>query len=242
MDMIKKIEKLPQKAAITVIFAILFCVLISVISLRINASSMGNGVGQNMGSLAGRAIGSMEGLTKGRNDGTQAGKNDGLSAEDTEAEVANALHDLQNLEVLVASVKVQDIHSIGVNNDYKALYLMKGEVVFSVDMNEAEIVLNGDNLTITIPMPKGELIIDQSQVEKVAEYQRHYFKGDAESGFTAYLNSMTKVQEATAETLNNYSALLEAAKSSATNQIEQIANAAAVNKKSVYVSFIEPEE
>ena len=106
-------------------------------------------------------------------------------------------------------------------------------------MSNAIITVNGDDLNIEIPEPVGELYIDQSQVEKVAEYQKNYFKGDANSGFQAYLNSMAKVQKASADTLNNYDTLMENARSSAINQIKTIANAATVNKRNVNVEFSE---
>ena len=180
-----------------------------------------------------------EGMTAGRKDGAAAGKAAGLSAEDTEADIANEIRQVSNLEVLVASVKISDVHSIGSKIDYMALYLLKGEVIFSVDLSEADIVQQGGELIITIPEPTSQLIIDQSQIEKVAEYQKNYFSGSAEAGFDAYLNSMTKVQEASAETLDNYDSLIGAARESAIKQVKQLATSAGVSEKNVVVQFKE---
>ena len=100
-------------------------------------------------------------------------------------------------------------------------------------------MVQGNGIQITLPLPHGELYIDQSQVEKVAEYQKHFFSGSAEDGFDAYLNSMVKVYEASAETLDNYAVLIEAAKESAEKQIRQLALSVAVNTHQVSVDFKE---
>lgn len=204
-----------------------------------NATSRGNSIGQVTGTLAGKAIGSLEGITKGRADGIEAGRKEGLSAKDTEAVISEEFHNVENLEVLVASVKITDFHSIGEKEDYAALYLLKGDVVFSVDLSQADIVVQNDGIQIILPQPRGELYIDQSQIEKVAEYQKHYFSGSAETGFIAYLNSMAMIYEESVETLSNYDVLIEAAKESAEKQIRQLALSVIVNKQQVSVDFKE---
>ena len=214
-------------------------VLALAIYYNINAASFGNSIGQGTGSLVGRALGSLEGMTKGRVEGEAAGKAAGLSAQDTEADIADEIKKIRNLEVLVASVKINDLHSIGDDVEYAALYLLKGDVVFSVDLSQAEIKMRDNYLQIEIPIPHGELYIDQSQVKKVAEYQKHFFSGSAKDGFDAYLNSMEKVYEASAKTLDNYNLLIESAKASAEKQLTQLALAVAVNKPQVSVVFKE---
>ena len=205
------------------------------------AASIGDDVGRETGTLVGRAIGSMEGMTKGREEGTAAGKAAGLSAEDTTVDIAGEIKKVSNLEVLVASVKINDVHSIGENVEYAALYLLKGDVIFSVDLSRAEVETQSDGLHIILPLPQGELYIDQSQVEKVAEYQRHLFSGSAEDGFDAYLNSWVKVYEASAETLDNYDVLIESAKASAVKQVTQLAQSVLINNQQIKVEFREEE-
>ena len=207
---------------------------------NINAITHGNNLGQQIGSLTGKAIGSFEGITKGREQGTIDGKIAGLSAEDTITEITNEIHKINNLEVLVASVKVNNIHTIGDSDiDYAAIYLLKGDAVFSIDLSQANIDLKDNELLITLPLPKGELYIDQSRVEKVAEYQKHFFTGSAEAGFDAYLNSMEKVYEATAETLDNYDVLIEAAKASAKKQVLQLTTSVLLNQYQITIGFME---
>ena len=235
----KNLKKLPSYTIPLLGCILAACALAFAIYYNMNAASFGNNLGQGTGSLVGRALGSLEGMTRGREEGTAAGKAAGLSAEDTEADIANEIKKISNLEVLVASVKINDFHSIGENVEYAALYLMKGDVVFSVDLSQAEIETRGNNLKVTLPLPHGELYIDQSQVEKVAEYQKHFFSGSAEDGFDAYLNSMEKVYEASAETLDNYEVLIEAAKESAEKQVRQLALSVMVNTPQINVEFKE---
>lgn len=199
-------------------------------------------MGENAGTIVGSAIGSFEGITKGRSEGKEAGKTAGLSAEDTETEIANEIQKVANLEVLVASVKVTDMHSIGEDNEYSALYLIKGEVVFSVDLESARVKLQNDKLFITLPTPTGKLYFDQSQIDKAAEYQEYYFSGSAEAGYDAYLNTMEKLHKATAEELDNYDVLLDAARESAERQVTQLVTSANMKNRNVNVEFEEEQD
>ena len=235
----KYLKKLPSFAVPLIGCVLAACFLAFALYYNATAASRGNSIGQETGALVGKAIGSLEGITKGREEGTEAGKATGLSASDTEADIANEIRKIENLEVLVASVKINDFHSIGENVEYAALYLLKGDVVFSVDLSQAEIEDQGNGIQITLPLPHGELYIDQSQVEKVAEYQKHFFSGSAEDGFDAYLNSMVKVYEASAETLDNYDVLIEVAKESAEKQVRQLALSMAIKAHQVNVIFKE---
>jgi hypothetical protein len=213
------------------------CVFVFATYYRINAASLGGGLGTSTGSLAGKAIGSLEGMTVGMAKGTEAGKAEGLSAEDTKAEIVNQIQQVGELEVLVASVKLSNFHTIGDSIDYAALYLVNGNVVFTVDFAQAKIVAENDTLHITFSKPKGNLYLDESSVEKVAEYQRRFFNGSAEDGFDAYLNTMTKVQEATEDTLDNYDSLIVAAKESAANQVTLLAQSVSTTYNRVVVEF-----
>ena len=227
--MLKKMKKLiPFIGCVLAVF-----VLAIAVYYNMNASSFGNRLGMETGSLVGRAIGSWEGITKGREEGTEAGKAFGLSAEDTRAEIVDEIKKISNLEVLVASVKITDFHSIGDKVDYAALYLIKGEVVFSVDLSQATIDVSEDGYNICLPKPHGELYIDQGQVDKLAEYQKHYFSGSAESGYDAYLNTMAKLQETSVETLDNYDSLIEVAKESAESQVKQLVLSLIMNNQPV---------
>lgn len=236
----KIMKKIPESGTLVVPFVILLCVLGYVISLRINAQTLGEDIGSGYGYLVGKAIGSFEGLTQGSSEGYKAGKEKGLSAEDTTAEIANSIREVEKLEVLVASVKLNDLHSVG-EEDYKALYLLKGDAVFSVDLSKAVIDEKNGELYITIPQPEMELIVDPSRIEKVAEYQKYFFSGKAEDGLDAYINSMKKIVEESEKSLANYDSLLKAAKASAEKQITILAKSVSVNNREVHVYFQEKQ-
>jgi len=225
---------------------IILCVLIAIamiysINLRIQASSIGSGIGSGTGSIVGKAVGSFEGMGKGITEGTKAGKEEALSAEETVADISNRIQKSENLEVLVASVKLTNFHTIG--KDYAALYLANGNVVFTVDMSKAEVRKENKNLYITLPKPAGNLYIDNSSISKVAEYQRKIFNGSAEDGFDAYLNTLKKVQAASEETLDNYDALLTSAEDAAERQVTLLAEGVSTDSdQKIIVTFTDEEE
>ncbi|MDE7416943.1 MAG: DUF4230 domain-containing protein [Lachnospiraceae bacterium] len=241
--MMKKLLKiLPKEAKYIIPCIVLTGILVFVVSIRMKADYIGNSLGEMTGSSVGKVIGSFEALTDYR-EAYAEGKEEGLSAKDTIAEVANKVQELKRLEVLVASVKLKDEHLIGKEDslDYAALYLLKGDAVFTVDFNETEIRKEGDILLLTIPEPEMELIIDQSKLEKVAEYQKFFWSGSAKDGFDAYLASMAKVAEETKETLVNYDTLMKAARESAEKQVEQLVNSVSVSEVEVKIEFKEKE-
>ena len=233
----KKFPKITSFGMVLVLMAIL---LIFTFYWWINAKSIGNEIGSDTGSIVGKAVGSFLGMTDGKKKGEQAGRDAGLKAEDTAAVISNQLHRLENLEVLVASVKLSNFHSVGQEDSskyYAALYLVNGNAVFTVDMSQADISARSGDLYIKLPKPKGSLYLDDSSVEKVAEYQTKLFNGSAEDGFDAYLNTMTKMQEASEETLDNYGALILAAKEAATNQVTLLATAASNDYDQIHITF-----
>lgn len=234
----KLLKKIPKSGTYIVPCVFIACVLLYVIILRVNAESMGTTFGQSTGSQVGRFVGSFEALADYR-EAYAEGKEQGLSAEDTTVEVANKIKEVERLEVLVASVKLNDIHTVG--DDYAALYLLKGDAVFSVDLSKAEITEDADGLHIVLPQLEMDLIVDQSRIEKVAEYQKLLFNGSSEDGFDAYLNSMAKIVEESKETLVNYDSLKETAEETAKKQVTQLANSVAVEKRTIEVSFKEEQ-
>lgn len=234
----KLLKKIPKSGTYIIPCVFIACVLIYVIILRVNAESIGTTFGQSTGSQVGKFVGSFEALTDYR-EAYAEGKEQGLSAEDTTAEVANKIKEVERLEVLVASVKLNDIHTVG--DDYAALYLLKGDAVFAVDLSKAEITEESDGLHILLPQLEMDLIVDQSKIEKVAEYQKLLFNGSSEDGFDAYLNSMAKIVEESKETLVNYDSLKKTAEETAIKQVEQLANSVAVEKRDVIVTFKEEQ-
>lgn len=234
----KLLKKIPKSGTYIVPCVIIACVLLYVIILRVNAESMGTVVGQLTGSQKGKFDGSLEALANYR-EACAEGKEEGLSAEDTVVEVANKMKEVKRLEVLVASVKLNDISTIG--DDYAALYLLKGDAVFTVDLSKAEITEETDGLHIMLPRLDVDPIIDESKVEKVDEYQKWSFSGKTEDGFNAYLNSTRKLIEESKETLANDASLKMIAEEAAIKQVTQLANSVAVEKRDIIVSFKEEQ-
>lgn len=236
----KIMKKIPETGLLMIICVILVCILIYAIILRINAEDTGSKLGQTTGEQIGKFVGSFEALTD-YGKAYAEGKEQGLSAEDTTAEIANQIKSISKLEVLVASVKLSDIHTIGEekNCDYAALYLGKGEAVFTVNLNKAEIVDDGEEILITLPKPEMELIVNQSEIKKVAEYQKRFFSGSSEDGFDAYLNSMSKLVGESEKTLANYDVLVATAQEAAIKQITQLASSVSVGEREIVINFEE---
>ncbi len=232
-------KKIPTTILPIILCVLMGCVMIYTVKLRINASLIGKEIGSGIGTIVGNAIGSFEGMTKGRVDGTEAGKKAGLSAEDTEAQVANQIQRMEKLEVLVASVKLSDFHSIGEKQNYAALYLVNGNVVFTVDMSLAKVIKQAGSIKVILPLPKGELYLDDSSVNKVAEYQKRFFNGSAEDGFEAYLNTMKKIQEISEDTLVNYDELVDSARQAAENQVGNIIEMISLSQDEIVIEWAE---
>ena len=115
-------------------------------------------------------------------------------------------------------------------------------LTFSILNANNNIELQNDQLHITLPLPTGKLYIDQSQTEKIAEYQKYYFSGSAEDGFDAYLNTMDKLQKTTADELENYDVLIDSAKESAKKQVSQLATSANIRNRKVVIEFEEEQD
>lgn len=231
-------KKLLKNGTYSILCILLACVLIYVIILRMKAESMGTTFGQSTGLQVGKFIGSLE-AKEDYDKAYEEGKKQGLSAEDTLAEVANKIKEVEHLEVLVASMKLNDIHTVG--EEYAALYLLKGDAVFSVDLSKAEITEKSDGIYIALPQLDINLIVDQNKIRKVAEYQKRFFNGSSEIGYDAYLNSMAKIVEESKETLVNYDSLNKTAQETAKRQVSQLVNSIAVEKRNVIVTFKEEQ-
>ena len=178
--------------------------------------------GDLFGKKVGIAYGSYEGLTEGLNQGYQDGKETGKSAEDMEIRIINEFEKIRKLEVLITSVKFTDMNQYGDDVKYAALYLLKGNAVFTVDLSRVEIQFVDESIVIKVPKPEVELHIENSQIQKVADYQKMFFNGSAEDGFDDYLNSMDKIQKNAEEKISNYGTLEEIAEKEAERIITQM--------------------
>lgn len=164
----KNAKKLLSSIIIILILAIMVCLLIYI---HHNAAEIGNNVGTATGKIVGNAIGSFDGVTEGVPQGIADGEAAGLSAVDTTADIKGTMERIGKLEVLIAGVTLENINQIG--EAYKGLYLIDGDAVFTVDLNDAEISYgsDGSDIYIWIPEPELTLYLDVSNTQKLAEIQ-----------------------------------------------------------------------
>lgn len=186
------------------------------------------------------AAGTVQGAAQGLSAGGEAGKEEGLSAKDTAVRVANQMETTGRLQVLLADMKLSDIYEQG--DSYGALYSLKGEGVFTVDLSQATAIYDEENdrLVIEIPRPEFEPYIDNSTLEICAEYKkRTLFNGDARDGYRGYLNSRTQLDEKIRTEFSEDPELTEQAEASARRQVEQLARSVC---QSAYVEVRFKEE
>ena len=181
-----------------------------------NAQETGKIVGTTVGEFVGNAVGSYQGYTQDYGEGRKEGKKQGLSAEDTEVtDISGIIHGTGDLQVLVAGVALDNFHEVG--KKYAALYSLRGEAVFTVDLEQATI--DEDQTTVMIPLPKVQFNIDETKVEKIAELQSTFFNGSTEDGYAEYMNSVNQIKVKTEEHIANYDELQKQAQEAAIEQV-----------------------
>lgn len=210
--------------------------LVSAICYFFSAENLGT----KLGSRNGTAMGSINGFIDGKSAGEADGKEAGLSAEDTTVDVKGFFEgagDMGVLQVLSASVDMSNVHSIGEN--YAALYHMIGKAVFTVDLNNAEVLTGDDSVFILIPVPEVKVEIDETQTKKIAEYQNVLFNGKTSEGYEAHVNSQKEVMSNLEETVTNYDTLMDMAKKSALSTVKELAENVSTEERKVIVNFKE---
>lgn len=202
-----------------------------------SAGEIGAAAGQRAGNAVGWAIGSADGAINGTKAGREAGKEAGLSAEDTSVDIEGGITAIGKLEVLAANVSMKNLNKLG--DDYASLYLVIGNAVFSVDLEDAKVFFSKDGKTVCITLPKPELDIhiDQSRTEKLAEKQNFSLTDSAEDGLKDYINSMGEIEKEAKEHIQNYESLLDEAEASAIKQVELLVSMLCGSSYSVQVNF-----
>lgn len=216
----------------------LLCTMTGLFYMRAHITEIGRGAGNGLGKTAGAAIGSARGVMVGIEQGKNAGREEGLSAKDTTADLSETMESVGKLEVLAAGVKLQNFHEVGDN--YKVLYLAKGDALFTVDVGQADIQYSadGNELCIKIPQPVMELYIDEEATEKLAETQNFSLTAPgAKEGITAYLHSMAAITEQAEKNIANYGDLMDAAREAAIRCVEQLAATACGASQKIVVEF-----
>ena len=138
---ITRFASLPVK---TRVVSLLCLLLVLAIVFPIVCASLG----AVQGKIVGLAVGSYKAVTESVPSGYSDGKDQGLSAEDTKSTIAAYTRGIGKLEVLVAGVKLSNFHQVG--DKYAALYLTKGNAVFTVDLSEATITFGQDSTDVVI--------------------------------------------------------------------------------------------
>ena len=144
-------------------------------------------------SPAGIAIGSWDGVTQGLSDGYEAGAATGLSAEDTTVTISSKMAQTGKLQVLLVDLKLSDLFTEGTNPidggpKYAALFVLRGEGVFTVDLAQSEVSAQpgSDRIIIKIPSPEFTHYLDDSSIETLATYPKKWklFDGSTAKGYT----------------------------------------------------------
>lgn len=237
MNLLKKIPKSLRIACLYLFPVVMLFPLFLLNNVYTNASEIGENLGSAAGKAAGAAIGSFQGITKGNAAGLQDGKAEGLSAKDTTIDITDIM-EMGKLEVLVATTTIENLNKMG--NDYAALYLLRGDVVFTVDLQQASFDTETDTLSIPQPMPT--CYFDPVEIQKIAEYQKTFFSGSTEDGFTEYLNSLKQLENSFTDLIENYDNLLASAQTAAIHQVKQIAENMSINSGQIHVDFLEHTE
>lgn len=198
-----------------------------IIPLIATAQEGGQAAGELSGRIAGLAVGSVEGGTRGLQQGYHEGKEEGLSAEDTTAEIANRiennLRENGKLEVMAAKVDLSTFNEQG--EKYNALFLLRGNLIFTVDFNELDVSYRNDEIIISVPPVSPDLKIDHRDTTILADVERRFFKGKAEDGFDSFMNSIAEIEARSVEEVDNYDYLKNLAEKHAIQQIREIAEA-----------------
>ena len=189
-------------------------------------------IGQESGKLVGIAAAPFE-LPKDVAEGFAEGREEGESAEDT---VAAAYRPIESLGAGVLDVFKGDVaiyntqtmgESLATGAYYASLYMYKGQIIFSVDLNDAVIAYRGQDVCISIPEPSYRLTIDERNTEPVATYES--FVGSVittpKDGITSSLNSRAEILEKSAEQLAEFPELMDMAREEAVRQIKTMAQA-----------------
>lgn len=235
IQMVRPVKKYGISAFVVVFGIAIFIFLGGVIRFYLAAKETGEGIGKIAGRTVGTAVGSFDGITKGLAEGYGDGREQGLKAEDTDAKVVNEMASIGRLDVLVAQDQFTNKFEQG--NDYKALFVYKAQAVFSVNLENADISVSENELQVVIPKPECEFEIDESESEKLAEWQKHFWSGSTEAGYIGYMNSMEQIRKKAASEMSNYDVLMQQAETSAKKQVEILVNSVTGNRYNVKVIF-----
>lgn len=226
----------------TPLMAVCALILAGSIAFMIYVPALSEEVGTALGSWRGV----MQGIATGAAEGAKAGKEEGLSAKDTTVKIGSKMTETGKLQVMLVDLKLTDLYQQGPpkSPDYAALWTMKGEGVFTVDLTRAKAAYDETEHQITIEIPEPEFTpyLDDSAVEMLAEYpaaRRFLFNGSTANGYQGYLNSRTQINRKVQEEMQS---MRDRAEASALQQVELLARSVCGSTASVRIRFAEGEE
>lgn len=225
---------------IAAVLALLVFVIIAAWPFYKKAENIGKAVGETSGKAAGKAVGSVEGITERIPQGLGDGKEQGLSAEDIEIDIPEKIQAIGVLEILAASVRLDDYLKIA--DDYSAIYVYKADAIFSVDLQNAVIEKSGGKVTVALKEPQVSFYINEEATEKVAEWQKRFYSGRTEDGYRAYINSRAEIEKRAPEEIRNYAALMELAEDSARRQLTILVESICGEAEEVEIVFTKEGE
>ena len=198
-------------------------------------------IAPSIGKSAGMATCSFNGVTSGLSEGADAGEESGLSAKDTETKIVDKITASGNLEVLLVDICLTDLYTQG--NDYAALFVLKGEGVFTVNLLQSQTAYDPikNQVTIKLPQPEFTPYLDDSTIEELTEYKRPLFNGSTEKGYKGYLNTREQLDLKIQEEFES-DATMEQARSLAEKQVTQLAKSVCGSTASINIDFMESEE
>lgn len=231
-DWEKEARKRSPNPLLTWLCVLVFLVLLVLLVAAVTSRSVFRSIGQSVGTVVGKAVGSAQGVT----DGYADGKRKALQADEITVEVAQKLETKQKLEVLRTTGDYYDVSKIGEN--YAALFRMEYTATFSVDMEQATVLLEDNTLHITLPQPEIKVVRSGSP-EKLDEYQTKSYTGSTKDGAAAESNALNELNAKMQEALSQDESLKGAAQEAARTQVEALVRSLRVYDLKIVIDFEE---
>jgi len=227
-----------DKIAFAVALILFAACLVNSVGTIIAGSKLADGLGV----IGGQFAGTIEGVRK-ADDAYLAGKEEGFSAKDTVVEIKGRFQDIEKLQVLAVNLEEYDVHTYPkdktIDPEYAAIFTRQAEAVFTVDLSGMTVEKSGENtLIITVPLPTHNLYYT-SETTLIDEFLRYPWSGNAQDGSKGLKNSNIEIEKKLNEKLSNDGELMQQAKESAKEQIEEIANAVSINCEEIIIEFRE---
>lgn len=181
---------------------------------------VGRAVGTEVGTLVGKGVGSFNGVTRFK-DAIKEGEDDGLNSNDITVTLKQAFAEAGNLQVLSVDAACDNFQSLGAE-DRKATRLLvvyPTKTVFTVNLNEAEIIADTQtkNISIVLPEPQAAMNVDYGKAEILAKKQFFSPLVGTEDEMLAQIISQNQMTKNAETALKND--LLEDARSAAKTQV-----------------------